>query len=452
MQQVYEVIQLIRATASKNEKLAILKANQGNAELKQYLYLVYESSQSYYMTKIAKSETINPFCFNIDTLTELCQKLHTRSLSGNKAKDYVAQVYQGLNEWEKDLLLCIVDRDIKAGMNVSSVNKTWPEFLTEVPYMRCSLLKDAKLSTWDFSKGVFSQIKADGMFSNFNNTSLFKTLTRAGNSLPTEYIEHLIQDFAQLPMNMQYHGECLVVDKETNQILSRKEGNGLLNSALKSGEFDKTRYLITVKIWDALPLSEAKVGKKYKVSYRERFTQLEQWVKQANMNSVSLAENRVVYSLEEAQQHFIEATSQGLEGTILKHPDLLIWEDTTSKYQIKFKIKAECELRIKEFVYGGKGKNKELFRSLRCHSEDELLIVDVSGFTDAERKAVMEKGDEIIDQIIAVEFNDIISQRGTHIKSLFLPIALEIRLDKKTADTLPQIEAIFQEAKYNILK
>lgn len=451
MKSVHVVIQQLRATSSKNEKLAILKANENNSELKQFLYLVYESSQSYYLTKINPKATPQSFDFTIDTLTDLCQQLYTRTLSGNRAKQTVADIYAGLNDWQKDLLLCIVDRDLKAGMNVSSVNKTWNNFLTEVPYMRCSLLKDANLSKWDFTKGMFSQIKSDGMFSYFNNVSAFKTLTRQGNSLPLEYISHLIEDFDKLPKEYQYQGECLVYDNETKQILSRKAGNGLLNSALKSGDFDKVRYTIKAVLWDAVPITEARVGNKYKVPYRERFANLEKWMSDAQFSFIELTENVVVYSLEDALAHFVKIVNQKLEGTILKNPDELIWEDTTSKYQVKFKITAECDLMVEEIIFDGKGKNKDLFRSLRCSSSDGLLKVNISGFSDKERQRIFDMGDKIIGKIAAVEFNDIITAEGRDTFSLFLPVCVEIREDKTTADDLLKIKAAFEDAKYNLI-
>lgn len=449
MKSVFDIIVQLRATASKNEKLAILFANKDNDALKTFLKLVYEPKLSYYMTKIAKVAQSAEFMFDIEHIEELFLQLNARQLSGNAAKNHIGSIYLGCNEWQKDLLQCLVDRDVKAGFNVGSINKTWNNLVTEIPYMRCSLLKDTKLSQWLFKNGMFSQIKADGMFSNMNNypNANLESLTRAGNSLPYEYISHLQADFDQLSKDYQYHGECLVLDNNTNTVLSRKKGNGILNSALQDGNFDSNAYTVIYKVWDMVPLSEATVRNKYKKSYRERFTELQTIVSKSNLKYVSLAENRVVYSIEEAIAHFREAVLRGEEGTILKEPDLLIWEDTTSKYQVKFKIQAQCDLKIKGFEFDGKGKNKDLFKSLICHSEDGLVIANVSGFSDKFRKELMEKGDQLIGTVVTVNFNDIVTSESKSTYSLFLPTFEELRLDKKTADDYATIYTIFEDAK-----
>jgi DNA ligase-1 len=140
-------------------------------------------------------------------------------------------------------------------------------------------------------------------------------------------------------------------------------------------------------------------------------------------------------------------TSHGIEGTVIKNPNG-IWEDKTSKDQIKLKIEAEVDLIVRGFNPGN-GKNAHLFGSIAAESSDGKLRVNVSGISDKDRERINNEREEWIDKkIITVRANSIMESND--IAALFLPRLVEERLDKSEADDFEKIKQIFEEAKQGV--
>jgi DNA ligase-1 len=107
-------------------------------------------------------------------------------------------------------------------------------------------------------------------------------------------------------------------------------------------------------------------------------------------------------------------------------------------------MKLEVVVELKVVGYNeGRNKYVGMLGSLACESEDGKVKVNVAGFTDKQRQEIW---DERGLNIIAVKSNSIMPPENKEHYSLFLPIFVEERLDKKKADTLEQIQAQFEAA------
>ena len=189
-----------------------------------------------------------------------------------------------------------------------------------------------------------------------------------------------------------------------------------------------------------MPVENAVAGGKYEVPYRERYAQVEK-LKGQYFQPIP---TKIVFSLEEAFEHYVQMTAMGYEGTVIKNPEG-IWADGTSKDQIKMKVEAEVDLIVRGFNPGN-GKNEKWFGSLICESSDGLVRTNVSGFTDADRERITKEMDEWIDKkIITVRANSLMPNDNGP-RRLFLPRFVEERLDKTEADSLEKIIQIFDEA------
>ena len=448
MKSVYDVIMKVRATSSKNEKIAILTANAHNNALREFLRLCYEPRVNFYISKVPapKAEVAEgPWEFNRELMECIVENLAGRKLTGNRAKDWLAFChYQLENEWERELLTMLIERDVRAGFSESTINKVWADTVTDVPYMRCSLPKDAKLGQFPWASGVFSQIKADGMYANLSRhrDGSVTIESRNGSPFPIDAFDEIVADANDnLMPGWQSHGELLVARKKMSGLdyLPRQEGNGILNKILKGGDL-ALGLVIIFEAWDIIPLTAAVTKGKHEVPYELRFKQLrETW----NLTrAVKIIETEIVYSWEQAQRHYQYALSRGLEGTIIKHPQM-IWKDGTSKEQVKMKLEVEVELRVVGYNEGT-GKAAGMLGSLQCESECGKLKVAVgSGFSDELRKDIWARKDL---KVITAKSNSIMPPENKAHYSLFLPIFVEERLDKKVADTLERIIAQFEAA------
>ena len=165
-QTVYEIITGLQAAKGTKAKSAILLENAGNIELNSYLRAVFEPTVNYYIAKMKFEETPEGDVANLGSWLNLMDKLASREVTGNEARNYLQGVYNALNNEQRVLLKLLINRNIKAGVAAGSINKVMPGLIREVPYQRCCLPKDSNLSKLDWSKGVIVQLKADGSFAN----------------------------------------------------------------------------------------------------------------------------------------------------------------------------------------------------------------------------------------------------------------------------------------------
>ena len=220
-------------------------------------------------------------------------RIHNRISTGHDARDYISELYWSMSSvWERELLCWMIDRNIQAGISAGTINKAWPGLINIMPYQRCSLTSDTDLTKWPWTKGIISQIKADGLYSSISHQSDGSVTieSRAGRPFPLEYFTELVKIVkSQVPKGNQLHGELLMTSK--GEILARALGNGEFNSLLKGGDLTSGCAPI-YQAWDMIPISEAISKNKYKVPYSERFAELQKVL--STNDTISLIESKTV--------------------------------------------------------------------------------------------------------------------------------------------------------------
>lgn len=442
--QVFDMVETIAGDSSKKAKVELV-AKYGSHDLfKQVLIYTLNPFKRYHIRPTAPASA-GESVFD-DKTWKLLDDLIARNISGNTASDAVDAEFARLTAKSAELLWRIINKDFRAGFSESTVNKAIKDLIPEIPYMRCSLPKDAKLDKFSWKEGVYSQEKADGMFANVNheddgNVSI---TSRNGTEYPIELFGNLVDAVQKaVKCGTQLHGELLV--EKAGVIQLREVGNGILNSIQQGGTFAADEKPIYV-VWDQIPLKNAVPKGKYSVPYKTRFVELEAQVVKSHTPDLRMITTTIVHSMKEAYVHYGEMLAVGKEGTIFKDGNA-IWRDGTSKEQIKLKVEAECDLEIVGFTEGA-GKNKATFGSIVCRTSDELLEVAVSGFADAKRKEISAIRAQLMHTIMTVKFNDIMKPTGKNtLHSLFLPRAVEFRRDKTTADSLQRVIEQMEAAK-----
>ncbi|WP_328824256.1 ATP-dependent DNA ligase [Pseudomonas arcuscaelestis] len=437
---IYQALEQIANTSGKNDKLDLLKAHVGNATFQRTLIYMLNPFITYGI-RPARATQFGSDEFSDDTWT-LLDKLAGRELTGHRADAAVTHALTSLNSESSELLWRIISKDPRAGFSEARVNKVHSGLIPEFSYMRCSLPHHTNLSEWNWAGGIFSQVKADGMFVNVTvEAGEVSLTTRQGTPLPLAPFHDLVEGLGKLP-DGQSHGELLV--ESDGKVLAREIGNGMLNSVVQGGQFELGCRPI-LKLWDQIPLNSVKKGGRCETTYEERFAQLTHLVDGLHNSAIAMIETRIVYSLKEALDHYVEQLELGLEGTIIKRAEA-IWFDGTSKEQVKFKLEAPCELEVIDFL-PGKGANAKTFGSLLCKSACSQLVVAVSGFTKKKREEIHLNRDQWHGMIITVKSNQIMRpKKPGKPYSLFLPRFVEERLDKSVADNLARIEEQFENA------
>lgn len=447
---IYDVIEEIAATPSKKDKEGLLK--KYDSPLLRYILLAtYNPRIRYYMDKSVDSIFEEELPLRVvggldqSVLSEVLFAVSTRKVTGQQAYNLVKKYIEQLTPKSAEVVRRIIKKDLRCGISDSTINKVFKDLIPSYPYQRCALFSKVDTSKWPWEEGVYAQEKIDSMYCNLNIDAEggVQILSRQGSSFPVDKFPWIVHDTQCYDDNTQLHGEMVVCFRPDGAILSRKIGNGILNSVLKGGDFPEDCNPVLI-VWDKIPLSESVPKGSYKVPYKERLTDLEDltlgWA-----SNIRVAPYKVVYSKEEALEYYSELLAEGKEGIVLKHPQAF-WRDGTSKEQLKLKLEVDVDLVIKDFTEG-KGKNASTFGAVICESFDGKLSVGVSGFTDDERVALSNNREEMIGQIMCVRSNMLMNpSKNNALYSLFLPRFVEVRQDKRQADSLQEIIDQFDNA------
>lgn len=441
--EIYKLIQDIAATPKTNDKLALLNKNSGCDILKKVVYYALNPQFVYGIIPNSswsvKGDSIENRQDNFsETTFQLLDDLINRNLTGHAARDAILNHIFTLNDESIDLLIRIIRKDFRAGFSESTSNKIWKGLIPKNAYMRCSLPSDSKITNEDYKKGVYSQIKYDGMFNNANCVAYTTQCTsRQGTNLPMEKFPDIANDLSHI-VGDQLHGELTI--EEDGKTLPRQIGNGLITSMIKGDGQLAPNQRVIYTVWDIIPLEYAIPKGEYKIPYEKRMERLESLL--GDKENIRVAEYKILYSKEECVAHAKEAIERGLEGTIVKKRDM-VWKDGTSKEQIKLKVEFNVDLQIMG-IAAGKSDTKLENRPavLQCKSSCGKLLVNVTIKNEKMRDIIEFDPDDWIGQIVSVVSNDIMKpteRKTTH--SLFLPRLAEdvYRIDKDHADDLMQV-------------
>lgn len=442
--EILAVINRIANTRSRLEKERILKEHITNKQFQHVLTMTLDSAITFGIADLPQRVESGVGVFDNLTWSTLWSLAH-RNLTGNAARDVVQLELDRLSEDSAELLRRILLKDLRAGLGAALVNKVMPGLVETYPYMRCCLPKDANLQGFDWDAGVLSQEKADGMFINADVflSGKVQLYSRQGSRFGHFTLDPLFKEVAKLLRGgTQTHGELLV--RRAGQILPREQSNGLLNHVLQGGALEPDD-VVEFYVWDQIPLEAVKDRGRYERPYAERFDDLKRQVQAGDQSVVRLIPTLIVHSLEEAEAHYHGMLAEGKEGTIVKNPHA-VWQDGTSKEQVKFKLEVDVDLYVVGFN-PGEGKNAATFGSIIVRSADDELEVAVSGFTDARRQELWANRESLLGRIVTVRANAIMYAANEGEKhSLFLPRWVEERLDKQEADSFQQVKDQFNAA------
>jgi DNA ligase-1 len=436
---ILDILNELSANPSRLAKEAILQKNKDDYVLQRVVKAALDPTINYWIKKIP-AYSCEDRLYTLGQAVSMLEEIASRKLTGNAAIEHLEHILSSVASQDAEVITRIIERDLKCGVQDSTANKIWKGIIPEFSYMRCALPKAVKLSKWDWKGGIYSQEKADAMFANLDvyDDGEVVISSRSGTTIPNEKLNNIVLAARDMiTSGTRTHGELMV--EENGKVLPREIGNGIMNSIAKGGDFKNKNQRAVYVVWDQIPLGNAQHGTDYETPYSTRFVHLQAQVQNLGVqDSIRVIPFKMVYSYEDALQHYQEMLEEGKEGTIIK-TKTGIWKDSTSKDQVKFKLEATVDLEIIS-LNEGKGKNEATFGSILCRTSDGLLEVNVSGFSDDDRVAIADDWDNICGKIMAVTGNSLMKPTGKKVTwSMFLPRCAEIREDKHVADSLKQV-------------
>lgn len=228
--------------------------------------------------------------------------------------------------------------------------------------------------------------------------------------------------------NIVYDGELSVLD-DAGKPLSRKAGNGILHKAVVGTISPEEIARIRITLWDIIQIVSWENGHD-STPYHARLHELNA-IPSSDLHTI--VDTVEVENLEHAENVFKQKLDAGEEGIILKNLDHP-WENKRSTQIVKMKEVIETDLKIVGFAEGT-GKASKMLGALQCSNKDGSIKVDVgTGFTDEQRINIWGRQDELLNTVITVKNNGVITRKDKDVKSLFLPVFVELRPDKEESD------------------
>lgn len=175
-------------------------------ELKELLRYAYDPFKKYYITAPDMNGKINGCNIYLGTKS-LLDDLISRAISGNLAIEAVCDHIHILNPDSVEVFKMIINKDLRAGINIKSINKAWPGL---IPLTFDGSIKPdiMLLKTFDPKKVKYpclAAVKKDGVRGLYTTTML----SRQGHKLiGHDHIEEQVEEYAK-----DFDGELCVPGK-----------------------------------------------------------------------------------------------------------------------------------------------------------------------------------------------------------------------------------------------
>ena len=414
---VYNVIKDIRNCSSSKAKQHILTKNSDIELLKKVLIYTYNDNQyGIKKTTLDKMtfETVEPSKWGSNVF-KMLDELASSNINKELTKEVERFISYFTDEKVKELIICVLLKDLRFGMNVKSINKCIPNLIPQHQIMLASKF-EGKL------KGEVSMsLKMDGIRNSvlIENGNI-KHISRQGVSvLGLNELNKALKEFA---LNGYFvDGELL---RKNIDNISSDDNFRLTTKIVNSKSMDK-RGLEFV-IFDIVPIEDYYKGERT-IPYHERLKLMEELIGQGNEFIRLVPKFGVTNKVEDVYNKLDEVIAQNQEGLMLNTLDGAYGFGKRPKDILKVKKMDTCDIKCLR-VEEGEGKYKGKLGKIICDYKGYELGVG-SGFTDEEREYYWNNPQKIVGKIIEVQyFEESKNNKGE--LSLRFPIYKWIREDK----------------------
>jgi hypothetical protein len=427
---ILQILNDLNSTKSSNEKTTILLSHADNQTLKEVCHLTYDPQIRFFIKKRPESTSTGNKPLS-ETLVELVGVIASRAKTGNAAIEFVQELLNSSSISDQEVIYRILERDLKCGTGTSIINKVWKKLVPDYPILLCNKFNVKTESKIKYP--AILQTKMDGSRLNleFDNGNCISITTRNGNliSIPKSFSNITLVNKSRFIVD----GELLYAPKGI--IANRKLGNGFVNKAIKGTISEEESDNLLFVCWDYIPYEDF-IQESSAIRYDVRFESLEFMFE--GVENIKVVDSKYVNNKEEVLEQYQKNLDIGLEGCILKNSDA-IWSSKRSNDYLKLKNESTADLICVGFEFGAERTQFEnMLGSLICETSDGLLRVNVgSGFKHL--KGERDNPEQYVGKIIEVKYNEVISSKGSNLKSLFLPIYSQTRIDKDIANSLDEL-------------
>ena len=432
LKRIQDFVDRLKSTNSTNDKIDIIKEYKEDYIINKILKYTYSPFKQFHLTsatvkknkKLEPREGYNDLFYLLDALTK-------RTITGHDAIQYVKGYVQYMDEWQQDLVFCILDKNLKTRTGADLINKAISGC---VPTFKVALANsyDKQKSKVDFNEQTwFASQKLDGVrclaIVDENGTCNF--YSRQGKTFDT--LDVLKNEIESLNLcNVVFDGEiCIVDDKGVEDF------QGIMKEIKRK---DHTIKNPKYKVFDYLMLEEFD-NQESKRTLSDRLTTF-------NMLYSEFVSFYCPYSIDKLEQwkvksedHFQElaelATKNNWEGLILRKDceykgkrsnDLL----KVKKFFDEEYIVKSIESAVHRVIVDGLEVEEEMLSNIVIEHKGCDVGVG-SGFNQEERRKYFNNPESIIGKTITVQyFEETLNQDGCH--SLRFPVVKHVYENGRT--------------------
>lgn len=430
LERLQEMVDELMSTNSNNDKIEILKKYD---DLKTIIQWTYNPFKKFNVTSksIEKHPEANDAYIEEDHIYTMLDDLSKRNISGHAALAAVNGYIENHMEY-KDIILSVIDKNLKIRMSDTTINKVFPGL---IPEFKCQLADKFDINRVpDFTKETwFASRKLDGVRCLTvvkGKGADVKCYSRTGNEFQTLDVvrEAIKTEMAHINYNIDYvlDGEMCIVDENGDEDFASMMK--VINK--KDFEIPNPRY----KIFDVIPLEDFldKTGvanfsiRDKSLSYIESPSGVLSHVKQTKIDDI-----------ESFNELSAEATELGWEGLIIRKD--VPYAGKRTKNMLKVKEFHDAEYVVESVVPGmvryinketGLESEEEMLSSIVITHKENTVNVG-SGFTLEQRQQFHKNPELIVGKTITVKYFEESKDMKKGTLSLRFPVLKHIHGDKR---------------------
>lgn len=333
---------------------------------------------------------------------------------------------QQYTEEEKELFYNIITKDVKVGVQPTTLNKIYgKDFIPQFSVQLAQKYFDDPERLLPQNTNYILTTKLDGVRAVIIKTDeSVEIFSRQGQTF--ENLVEIERDAKQLPSGYVYDGELLLDNK------NNLDSKDLYRATMKIVSSDDVKRDIIFNCFDCLPIEDFKNGI-YKTPCIERKTALHNLLSMSNLYFIKEVE--MLYSGNDQSQitYWLDKiTSEGGEGVMINIADAP-YECKRTKGLLKVKKFQSADVKVID-IEEGTGANKNSLGAVKVEfigPDNKIYTCKVgSGFKQDERIYFWNHKDEILGKIIEIGYFEITNNQQNDDYSLRFPTFKWVRNDK----------------------
>jgi len=335
MKDIHEALKKIEE-ATGNEKLEIMRRNP---ELREIFKAAYDPFKKYHITApgikgVGEDEVCNILGHFHKDYSGLLEDLSERRLSGKLAEEILCDMISLLDEPSADLFQKIINKDLRLGVSVKSINKVWPGLIPKSEDGESEIYVQL-VKNFDKKKAKFPLLispKLDGVRGRHQCGVMYSRQGKIING-----VGHINNALARSSILLDFDGELTIPG------MAFDKASGLIRSDADVPE-------VVYNIFDAPSYPGDKESRRSVLDSINEFSNLPDCIK--------IIEQEWTFNYEEMLNIYNNHLSEGYEGSVVYDPESLYKDGRSCDWMRLVPLKtADC--KVVGFFEGKKGTKLE---------------------------------------------------------------------------------------------